>query len=135
MSSVAGSGSGAGFSVRVGNTLMKEPEKEVTPPEEVQPYKSVPSYEVDRPPSKKTDCQTAYPKEAEELGIEGKVILEIQVLASGKVGTVKVVKGLGHGLDEAASKALKRCRFNPAIMNGEPVTTRIRYTYRWTLDY
>ncbi len=134
MESLAPSGSGSGINVRVGNTLMKEPEKEFTPPDEVKKFKTVKSYEVERPPSKKRDCRTRYPDEARELGIEGKVVLSLEVLADGKVGQIKVIRGLGYGLDEAALTAMKGCLFEPATMGGQRVTTTIRYTYVWILD-
>ena len=38
LSSVVGPGSGSGFRVRVGNTLMKDPEEAVTPVEEVEGF-------------------------------------------------------------------------------------------------
>ena len=134
MESLAPTGSGGGVNVRVGNTLMKEPEKEFTPPEEVKKYKTVKSYEVEKPPTKKRDCRTSYPDEARELGIEGKVILSLEILATGKVGRVKVIRGLGSGLDQAAVNAMKKCSFEPATMGGQPVTTTIRFTYTWILD-
>jgi len=31
------------------------------------------------------------------------------------------VRGLGHGLDEAAAKAAEQIRFRPAQQNGQPV--------------
>ena len=45
---------------------------------------------------------------------------------------LKVVKGLGYGLDEAALKALQGLRFAPALRNGLPVTAiaEIEVTFR-----
>jgi len=116
---------------------MKAPEKKLTPPKEVvKGYHYVPSYEVDTMPKAKRDCTITYPKngEAEELGIEGDIILDIIVLESGKVGKIKVVKGLGHGLDEASIRAIKNCPFMPATKNGNPVQTKLRWTVTCILD-
>jgi len=33
----------------------------------------------------------------------------------------RVVKGLGHGLDESAMKAAEQIKFKPAMSNGHPV--------------
>jgi hypothetical protein len=33
----------------------------------------------------------------------------------------RVVKGLGHGLDEAAIRAAEQIKFKPALSNGHPV--------------
>lgn len=58
----------------------------------------------------------SYPPEAERAGIEGKVRLRVALDARGRVSSARVLRGLGHGLDEAAVEALtRRCRFTPAI--------------------
>ena len=62
-----------------------------------------------------------YTDEARRLKIEGEVLVELIFRASGQVQTVRVVKGLGHGLDEAALRAAERIRFKPAIQQGQPV--------------
>ncbi|HMY59708.1 MAG TPA: energy transducer TonB, partial [Pseudomonadota bacterium] len=49
-----------------------------------------------------------YPEEARAKGIEGNVILRVSVTESGKVHDVKVIKGLGYGLDEAAVAAIRK---------------------------
>jgi periplasmic protein TonB len=65
----------------------------------------------------------SYPPEAERAGIEGKVRLRVALDARGRVSSARVLRGLGHGLDEAAVEALtRRCRFTPAIASdGRPV--------------
>jgi len=65
----------------------------------------------------------SYPPEAERAGIEGKVRLRVALDARGRVSSARVLRGLGHGLDEAAVEALtRRCRFTPAIAtDGRPV--------------
>jgi TonB family protein len=57
----------------------------------------------------------AYTAEARRLQIEGEVVLEIQFTASGEARLVRVVQGLGHGLDESASDAARQIRFRPAL--------------------
>jgi TonB family protein len=42
-------------------------------------------------------------------------------LASGTVQVNHVVKGLGHGLDEAAIRAAQQIKFKPALQGGVPV--------------
>ncbi len=57
---------------------------------------------------------------------EGLVILRIQVLASGRVGEVTVLKSSGHAdLDAAAVRGLRRARCEPASRGGEPVDSVI----------
>lgn len=136
MSSVVGPSKGSGFSVRVGNTLMKDPEDEFTPPDEVQGYKPVPLHKVNEMPRPQAGgCpKGAYPPQARALAIEGKVRLAVDVGADGVVGDVQVLAGLGYGLDESAVEAMKRCQFTPARLKGEAVATQIQYTYTFLLD-
>lgn len=136
MSSVVGPGSGSGFSVRVGNTLMVQPDEELTAPEEVKPLrpKPVSLHQVSKMPKRIGDCLIDYPSEAKTMGIEGRVRLEVEVRADGTVGNVRLIKGLGYGLDEAAIHALERCRFEPAMMGGQPVPTRIPYVYTFVIE-
>jgi TonB family protein len=62
-----------------------------------------------------------YTDEARKLRIEGEVLVEVIFRASGQVQTVRVVKGLGHGLDEAALHAAEQLRFKPASQEGHAV--------------
>jgi TonB family protein len=65
-----------------------------------------------------------YTDEARRLKIEGDVVLEIDFCASGEVRVTRVVRGLGHGLDEAAMRAAQGLRFKPAQTNGRPIDFR-----------
>jgi TonB family protein len=62
-----------------------------------------------------------YTPEAKQLKIEGDVTLEVRFTASGQVQVLRVMNGLGHGLDEQAKLAAERIRFKPATKNGEAV--------------
>jgi TonB family protein len=62
-----------------------------------------------------------YTPEARQLKIEGDVTLEVRFTASGQVQVLRVLNGLGHGLDQQAKLAAERIRFKPATRNGEPV--------------
>ena len=62
-----------------------------------------------------------YTDEARKLAIEGEVLLEVVFPASGPLKVIRVVKGLGHGLDEAAIRAAQGIRFKPASQNGSAV--------------
>ena len=78
----------------------------------------------------------AYPPEAEAAGIEGDVRLRVSLTAEGRVSGVRVLSGLGHGLDQVAAEALRtRCRFSPALDKaGKPVAFVIRsYTFHFQL--
>ena len=62
-----------------------------------------------------------YSDEARKLRIEGEVLVQVVFPASGPVQVGRVVKGLGHGLDEAAIRAAEQIRFKPALQDGKPV--------------
>jgi TonB family protein len=62
----------------------------------------------------------AYTEEARTLAIEGEVLVEVVLEPSGKVRIVRLVKGLGHGLDENAQAAAREIRFRPALKEGVP---------------
>jgi TonB family protein len=64
-----------------------------------------------------------YTEEARGMRLEGQVSLEVVFLAGGGVKVVRVVHGLGHGLDESAEQAAMQVRFRPATRSGVPVDT------------
>ena len=61
-----------------------------------------------------------YTDEARKLRIEGEVLLEVVFESSGKLRVVRVIRGLGHGLDEAAVQAAEQIHFKPALRDGQP---------------
>lgn len=62
-----------------------------------------------------------YSDEARQLRLEGEVLLEVMFSSTGQLHVNRVVRGLGHGLDEAAIAAANKMRFKPALRSGEPV--------------
>lgn len=65
-----------------------------------------------------------YTEEARKLKVEGDVLLDVEFGASGAVSVLQVVRGLGHGLDEAAATAASQIRFKPAQNAGRPISVR-----------
>jgi TonB family protein len=62
----------------------------------------------------------AYTDEARKMRVEGEVLLEVVLEASGHVRVLKIVRGLGHGLDESAVRAAQQISFKPALRDGQP---------------
>ena len=62
-----------------------------------------------------------YTDEARKLQLQGEVLLEVTFAANGQLHVNRVVRGLGHGLDEAAVIATNNMKFKPAQRNGSPV--------------
>lgn len=65
--------------------------------------------------------QPVYTEEARALKLEGEVLLEVLFGANGTLHVNRVVRGLGHGLDEAAIAAANKMKFKPALRMGQPV--------------
>lgn len=60
-----------------------------------------------------------YTDEARKMRLEGEVLLEVVLGANGQLKISRVVRGLGHGLDEAAIKAAEQIKFKPATRDGQ----------------
>jgi protein TonB len=89
--------------------------------------KAKPSYLRNPPPR--------YPEISRRLGEEGVVLLFVVVDREGSAVEVRVDKGSGHSLlDEAAVKAVKRWKFEPARLGPLPVESKVRIPVRFQLS-
>jgi len=86
-----------------------------------------------RPPAVERFVEAAYPPEAEAQTLEGRVLLSIDISATGEVTRAEVVEPAGHGFDEAALAAIRQFRFTPAEIDGKPSPVRITYAYDFVL--
>jgi TonB family protein len=77
----------------------------------------------------------AYTEEARRLQLEGEVVLEILFPANGDARVVRIVQGLGHGLDESAIAAAQAIRFKPAQKNHTPVDSMAVVRIMFQLAY
>lgn len=75
-----------------------------------------------------------YPEEAQKAKIQGTVVLQITIDATGAVTAAEVVEGLGYGLDEAARQAVLKFRYTPATRDGQPVPVKVMERYTFTLE-
>ena len=74
-----------------------------------------------------------YPSRAIANGVEGRVYVSFTVDSKGEVTDVKIVKGLGSGLDEETMRAISALpRFIPGKQNGREVSVSftVPVTYR-----
>ena len=101
-----------------------------TPPSPVQ-LDAEPDYRADylnnpRPP---------YPLVARRMGYQGKVVLNVEVLAEGRAGEVKLQTSSGYDiLDRAALQTVKTWKFSPATRFGQPVTQWFLVPIKFSLE-
>jgi protein TonB len=76
-----------------------------------------------------------YTSEGRSLKVEGDVVLDVVFLANGSVQVSHIVSGLGHGLDEAASRAAQQIKFKPAKRDNEAVDFPARVRIEFRLAY
>jgi TonB family protein len=76
-----------------------------------------------------------YTAEGRNLRLEGDVVLDVVFLASGQVQVNRVASGLGHGLDESATRAAQQIKFKPALRASQPVDYPARVRIEFRLAY
>jgi TonB family protein len=73
-----------------------------------------------------------YSEEARKAKYSGTVLLQLVVDVDGKAKNIKVVKGVGLGLDEKAVEAVQKWKFTPGKKNGQavPVYATVEVNFR-----
>jgi TonB family protein len=85
------------------------------------------------PPRLLHETKPSYTDEARRRGITGDVLMEIVVRSNGTVGEVRVIQGLGYGLDQRAIDAVRLWRFAPARRLGRPVDVLVEVAVEFKL--
>ena len=99
----------------------------VTPPSPPAPPAPIADVAATVDISSKNMNPPRYPPAAARAGIEGTVILIIDVDANGNVTNVAVEKSSrNRDLDRAAMEAARKWRFNPSVVNGQKAAGRVR---------
>ncbi|KRG37738.1 energy transducer TonB, partial [Stenotrophomonas panacihumi] len=76
-----------------------------------------------------------YPPAAFRAGVQGEVILIVDVDANGNVTNVAVEKSSrNRDLDRAAMDAARKWRFNPSVVNGQKTAGRVRVPVNFALN-
>jgi protein TonB len=79
--------------------------------------------------------EAVYPIEAKEKGLEGKVLLRVEVLSSGLVGQIELKKSSGHtSLDQSAVSAMKQYEFFPAKRGEAPVSVWVSIPFKFEVN-
>lgn len=127
-------GSGQGASFQVGNTQMGESMSVARAPAAgpvgapAAPAKLVPA----RVPSRVERCR--YSSRAQRLGLEGLLIIEVDIDERGRVTDADVRKPLERELDEDCMEAVRSARFEPATLGGLAVASTRFLRLRFELE-
>jgi protein TonB len=74
-----------------------------------------------KPPSVLSSVDPEFSEEARKAKFSGNVQVYLWVDENGNPSHVRVVRGVGMGLDEKAVEAVRQYKFKPAMQNGKPV--------------
>ena len=69
--------------------------------------------------------EPTFSEEARKAKVAGNVLVNLWVDDKGNPTHVRVLRGVGMGLDEKAVEAVKQYRFKPAMEGGKPVTVEM----------
>ena len=128
--------SSGAFAVGVGNTLHGKAEEIARDPATVRPYAGgvVAAARLSAQPRPLDLPRIAYPPDARKAGTEGRVLLVLGIDAAGQVTAVRVLEAPSAALAAAAREGARSFRFAPALLEGVPVATEIRFTYTFLLE-
>ncbi len=102
-------------------------------PEQPTPPAASPAPAAVTPPNLTHFEHAAYPKEAEQAGLEASVVLVLEIDDAGAVKSATATPKVGNGFDEAAEAAALKFTFEPAHRGTRAIASRIKYLYRFTL--
>lgn len=113
--------------------------KEVAPVEQPQTASPPSPVQLDAQPDYRADYlnnpRPPYPMVARRMGYNGKVILNVEVLAEGKAGQVLLHQSSGYAiLDNSALQTVKTWKFSPAKRLGQPVTQWFLVPIKFSLE-
>jgi TonB family protein len=74
-----------------------------------------------------------YTTEGQRDKIQGSVILSAVLSKDGSISEIRVVRGLGYGLDEEAIKAAYKIKFVPGKKNDQPINVRVSLEFVFQL--
>ena len=78
-------------------------------------------------------AEPQYTEEATAARVQGVVVLQVTISERGAVSEIEVLKGLSHGLTEAAIASVEQWRYQPATLDGKPVAVYYNVTVSFQL--
>lgn len=85
-------------------------------------------------PERLYDPKPQYTESARKARIQGIVIVQATIDEKGNVTVAKILKGLPMGLDQQALKAVRTWKFEPATLDGKPVSVYYNLTINFNLQ-
>jgi len=85
-------------------------------------------------PRRLYDPRPGYTEMARKARIQGIVIVQATIDERGNVTDARILKGLPMGLDQKALEAVRKWKFEPATLDGEPVPVYYNLTINFTLQ-
>jgi TonB family protein len=76
----------------------------------------------------------AYPPGAAARGLEGSVVLFATIKTDGSVAEAIVLKSPDQELTDEAMRAVRKCRYQPMKLNGQPVETQMAIVFNFRLQ-
>ena len=76
----------------------------------------------------KESLEVPYTSEAVQNKVEGKIVLKLMVCSDGRVSDITTDESLAFGLTERAIEAIKKARFQPALLGTQPVSVITKQT-------
>jgi periplasmic protein TonB len=140
--SLSGGVDGTGIALPVGGSARGAPRAAnatKAAPKRLMPVAAAAAAGLDpceEPPAKpkpRSVPQPAGTEAARAAGVEGKVRVQLTVDETGRVVDVKLLQGLGYGLDEAALAAARQAEFEPAVRCGKATRATFNISMRFTL--
>ncbi|HKR00875.1 MAG TPA: TonB family protein [Pyrinomonadaceae bacterium] len=74
-----------------------------------------------------------YTEDARKHSVSGTVVLRAVLAFDGRVRGIRVVSGLPYGLTSASIKSARRIKFEPATIDGQPVSQYIQIEYNFNI--
>ena len=73
--------------------------------------------------------EVAYTSDAVQQKVEGKIVLQLVVCSNGRVSDITIDEPLPFGLTERAIEAIRKARFQPALLGTQPVSVITKQTF------
>jgi TonB family protein len=80
----------------------------------------------------KEQLQVSYTADAVQNKVEGKIVLRLVICSDGRVSDIRVDEPLPFGLTERAIEAIRKVRFQPALLGTQPVSVITKQTFACT---